>query len=149
MEDALPDRPAPTDRCCAIKSQAPTNSDALDREIAGAVEAAHEFAEASPWPDPATATTHVYSSRESRATSAVPPPQPVPPREITYMQAPSKRSSEEMAKNPAIFVLGEGIGKRGGNFNTTAGFTTSTAPSGCATRRSASAVSSAWPAARP
>src|SRR5437773_2415534 len=26
-----------------------------------------------------------------------------------------------MTKNPQIFVLGEGIGKRGGNFNTTAG----------------------------
>ena len=26
-----------------------------------------------------------------------------------------------MAANPAIFVLGEGIGERGGNFKTTAG----------------------------
>jgi 2-oxoisovalerate dehydrogenase E1 component len=37
------------------------------------------------------------------------------------MKATLEALSEEMAKNPTIFVLGEGIGKRGGNFNTTAG----------------------------
>ena len=42
-------------------------------------------------------------------------------REITYMQATLEALSEEMAQNPTIFVLGEGIGKRGGNFSTTAG----------------------------
>jgi 2-oxoisovalerate dehydrogenase E1 component len=42
-------------------------------------------------------------------------------RELTFMQATLEGLAEEMAKNPAIFVLGEGIGKRGGNFNTTAG----------------------------
>jgi len=42
-------------------------------------------------------------------------------REITYMQATLEALSEEMAKNPTIFVMGEGIGKRGGNFNTTKG----------------------------
>src|SRR5688572_24828321 len=42
-------------------------------------------------------------------------------RELTYMKATLEALSEEMAKNPRIFVLGEGIGKRGGNFNTTSG----------------------------
>lgn len=42
-------------------------------------------------------------------------------REITFMKATLEALSEEMAKNPRIFVLGEGIGKRGGNFNTTKG----------------------------
>ncbi|MCA9426541.1 MAG: alpha-ketoacid dehydrogenase subunit beta [Candidatus Omnitrophica bacterium] len=42
-------------------------------------------------------------------------------REITFMQATLEALSEEMAKNPKIFVMGEGIGKRGGNFNTTKG----------------------------
>ncbi len=37
------------------------------------------------------------------------------------MQATHEALAEEMARNPAIFVLGEGIGKRGGNFKTTAG----------------------------
>lgn len=42
-------------------------------------------------------------------------------RDITYMQATLEALSEEMAKDPTIFVMGEGIGKRGGNFNTTKG----------------------------
>ena len=33
------------------------------------------------------------------------------------MQATLEALSEEMARNPRIFVLGEGIGKRGGNFD--------------------------------
>src|SRR5205807_4821599 len=42
-------------------------------------------------------------------------------REVSYMQATLEILSEEMARNPKIFVRGEGIGKRGGNFKTTAG----------------------------
>src|SRR4029077_19155725 len=42
-------------------------------------------------------------------------------RTITYMQATLEALAAEMADNPAIFVLGEGIGKRGGNFKTTEG----------------------------
>jgi 2-oxoisovalerate dehydrogenase E1 component len=42
-------------------------------------------------------------------------------RDITYMQATLEALSEEMARNPKIFVMGEGVGKRGGNFNTTKG----------------------------
>jgi 2-oxoisovalerate dehydrogenase E1 component len=37
------------------------------------------------------------------------------------MKATLEALSEEMAKNPRIFVMGEGIGKRGGNFATTTG----------------------------
>jgi 2-oxoisovalerate dehydrogenase E1 component len=37
------------------------------------------------------------------------------------MQATLESLSAEMARNPGIFVMGEGIGKRGGNFKTTAG----------------------------
>ena len=37
------------------------------------------------------------------------------------MKATLEALTEEMARNPKIFVLGEGIGKRGGNFATTAG----------------------------
>jgi 2-oxoisovalerate dehydrogenase E1 component len=42
-------------------------------------------------------------------------------REITFGQATLEALSEQMAKDPTIFVMGEGIGKRGGNFRTTAG----------------------------
>jgi 2-oxoisovalerate dehydrogenase E1 component len=37
------------------------------------------------------------------------------------MQATFEALAEEMARDPAIFVLGEGVGKRGGNFKTTTG----------------------------
>jgi 2-oxoisovalerate dehydrogenase E1 component len=42
-------------------------------------------------------------------------------RELTYTAAAREALTEEMERNPAIFVMGEGIGARGGNFNTTAG----------------------------
>ncbi len=42
-------------------------------------------------------------------------------RQITWMEATLESLANEMAHNASIFVLGEGIGKRGGNFKTTAG----------------------------
>jgi 2-oxoisovalerate dehydrogenase E1 component len=101
--------------------------DTIDAEVAAVVAEAQQFAESSPWPDPATATAHVYATPEVSAatsprvatrglTSAAPAT-----RELSFMQATHEALSEEMARNPAIFVLGEGIGKRGGNFKTTAG----------------------------
>ncbi|HAK96441.1 MAG TPA: alpha-ketoacid dehydrogenase subunit beta [Planctomycetes bacterium] len=42
-------------------------------------------------------------------------------RELTYTDAAREALAEAMRRDPTIFVAGEGIGKRGGNFNTTAG----------------------------
>src|SRR5689334_6084805 len=42
-------------------------------------------------------------------------------REITYTAAAREALAEAMAQDPTIFVVGEGIGVRGGNFNTTQG----------------------------
>src|SRR5438128_7696896 len=42
-------------------------------------------------------------------------------RDLSFMEATLEGLSEEMARDPAIFVLGEGIGQRGGNFRTTVG----------------------------
>lgn len=42
-------------------------------------------------------------------------------REMTYTDAAREGLSEEMARDPMIFVVGEGVGARGGNFNTTVG----------------------------
>jgi 2-oxoisovalerate dehydrogenase E1 component len=42
-------------------------------------------------------------------------------RELTFVEAAREALAEEMARDPAIFVVGEGIGARGGNFNTTLG----------------------------
>ena len=93
---------------------------AIEQEVAALTEAAHEFAEGSAYPAAASATTHVYAEprtgplRDCPATDAT-------PRELSFMKATLEALTEEMARNPNIFVLGEGIGVRGGNFATTAG----------------------------
>ncbi len=93
--------------------------DAIDAEVQAMVRESREYAEKSPWPDASTATQHVYCESPSS-----PRPSPLasrPSRELTYSQATHEALSEEMAKNPRIFVMGEGIGVRGGNFKTTDG----------------------------
>jgi 2-oxoisovalerate dehydrogenase E1 component len=91
----------------------------IDNEIDALLAEAQRLAENSPWPDPATAADHVYATPRAEApavgTTAT------SGQDMTFMQATLDGLREEMAKNPAIFVLGEGIGKRGGNFKTTAG----------------------------
>src|SRR3978361_2570805 len=42
-------------------------------------------------------------------------------REITFTAAAREALSEEMERQPEIFVVGEGIGVRGGNWGTTVG----------------------------
>lgn len=42
-------------------------------------------------------------------------------RELTFTAAAREGLTEEMARDPAVFVVGQGIGARGGNFNTTTG----------------------------
>src|SRR4029078_11978949 len=42
-------------------------------------------------------------------------------RELTFTDAAREGLSEEMARDPRVFVVGEVIGARGGNFNTTTG----------------------------
>jgi 2-oxoisovalerate dehydrogenase E1 component len=90
---------------------------ALEAEIAGRVEAAHRQAERSPWPDPETAAGNVYAE----PARAAPQPPPAGQRQLSFMQATLEALAHEMAHNPGVFVLGEGIGQRGGNFKTTAG----------------------------
>jgi 2-oxoisovalerate dehydrogenase E1 component len=92
---------------------------ALDAEIEEAVNQAHLRAEKSPYPAPETATNHVYAVSEP-ATRDV-PSGGGEVCEITYMKATLEALGEEMAKNPRIFVLGEGVGVRGGSFATTTG----------------------------
>jgi 2-oxoisovalerate dehydrogenase E1 component len=98
----------------------------LDAEIKALVDEAGRFAEASPMPDPATVSEHVYAASSkpeagaSQPTSNPQPPAPNP-RELTFVDAAREGLAEEMARDARIFVVGEGIGPRGGNFNTTVG----------------------------
>ena len=90
--------------------------DEIDAVIRAEVEAASRAAEIAAWPAAGTATTHVCS-----ASSPVSEPGPSASREISFTAATLEALDAEMAANPRIFVFGEGIGKRGGNFGTTAG----------------------------
>jgi 2-oxoisovalerate dehydrogenase E1 component len=102
-----------------VEQQLATNAEleAVEESIAAVVAESHHTAEASAWPDPATAATHVYAE-PARIVPESPPPGA---RSLSYAQATLEALTAEMAANPRIFVLGEGIGKRGGNFRTTAG----------------------------
>ena len=104
-------------RCPLVRvREAVPDADRIDAEVQREVETAQAEAEAAPWPDGATAAMHVTA--EPRMVAPPPPPGE---RVITYSQATLEALTHEMAANPAIFVLGEGIGARGGNFKTTAG----------------------------
>jgi 2-oxoisovalerate dehydrogenase E1 component len=95
---------------------------AIEAEIAAAVEDAQRFAEASPWPEAASATRFVYDEppgTEPTLDGSFKPDGAM--HEISFMQATLEALGEEMARDPRIFVMGEGIGNRGGNFRTTAG----------------------------
>ncbi len=92
--------------------------DAIDAEILAEVADARQFAEQSPWPDPSSATTHVYSTPTAVAT---PPSPTAAARELTWTKAAHEALSSAMARDKSIYVMGEGIGKRGGNFMTTIG----------------------------
>lgn len=103
-----------------------TDFSAIEIEVAALIAESHKFAESSAWPDPASATTHVYASQPASAmqkprngTDGVPDSGAT--REATYMRATWEALNHEMERNPGIWVMGEGIGKRGGNFKTTEG----------------------------
>ena len=97
----------------------------IDQEITALVDEAHQIAESSPLPTAESAAQHIFSVSSPRpfATNRddTSPQPPKPDRVMTYMKATLEGLTEEFEKNPNIFVLGEGIGQRGGNFATTAG----------------------------
>ncbi|MCY2984428.1 MAG: dehydrogenase E1 component subunit alpha/beta [Planctomycetota bacterium] len=96
--------------------------DAIDTEVTAIVSEARQFSEASPLPDASSASEHVYSQVRTVVRHVeLPQAQIVARREISFTQATHEALAEEMAINPRIFVMGEGIGVRGGNFMTTAG----------------------------
>ena len=94
----------------------------IESEVTALIAEARQFSETSPLPDASTASEHVYSPVRAVVQREEPPrDQATETREISFSQATHEALAEEMAVNPRIFVMGEGIGVRGGNFNTTAG----------------------------
>jgi 2-oxoisovalerate dehydrogenase E1 component len=99
--------------------------EAIESEVASLVEEAHSLAEKDPMPTAESAATHVYavSSPSPNASNNGRVSEPVEKgsRPLTYVKATLEALTEEFAKNPKLFVLGEGIGVRGGSFATTTG----------------------------
>jgi 2-oxoisovalerate dehydrogenase E1 component len=90
---------------------------AAEAAVAEQVARGRAAAEAAPPPTPADATTYVYAApREVRE-----PPADPTARQATFIQATVEALDAAMAADASVFVLGEGIGRRGGNFRTTAG----------------------------
>ncbi len=91
--------------------------DAVDNDVMEEILGATKEAESAPWPDANSALDHVLAERPA----APPAPPPANHRELSMAAATLEALDHEMALNPGIFVLGEGIGARGGNFGTTVG----------------------------
>ena len=92
--------------------------DAVNHEVAGLVKEARDFAERSEVPPSRTATAHVYSAG---VVVAPLPKSDSESRELSFVAATLEALDQAMATDPKIFVMGEGIGVRGGNFTTTLG----------------------------
>ncbi|MEE3369927.1 MAG: dehydrogenase E1 component subunit alpha/beta [Planctomycetota bacterium] len=99
--------------------------DAIEAEVRETIAEAHRFGEESAYPSAESVTRHVYCEQPAPPRSPILNQNPLAAvtdaREISYVEAGHEALSEEMRENPHIFVMGEGIGKRGGNFNTTMG----------------------------
>ena len=91
---------------------------AIDEEVRALVAEAQQFATESAFPAGDTATQHVYNETPRPAPAPPPPPGD---RITTYVAGTLEALDAEMGENPDIFVMGEGIGERGGNFTTTLG----------------------------
>ncbi len=113
--------------------------DKIEQEVAQAVQEARAFAEASLPPSAESATNHVYANSHhlSKPTSTRTNDQrpmtndqrlmtndqgPMTnDRTLSFVAATLEALDCAMAADSNIFVMGEGIGKRGGNFTTTLG----------------------------
>ncbi len=101
--------------------------DAVDAEVLSIVAEARKFAEESPLPEASTASEFVYSECNIEASASGEGDYELAVKNesnsvnTTYAQATLDALRDAMAKDATIFVMGEGIGKRGGNFMTTKG----------------------------
>lgn len=96
--------------------------DELEDAVAAEVDAANALAMEAEYPAPDDSTTHVFAASRSERPAAPPrAPAGAEPREISFVEATLEALRTAMDRDDTTFVLGEGIGARGGNFMTTAG----------------------------
>ena len=102
----------------------------IENDVKQLISESHKFAAASDFPASDSAAAHVYfedASRSQNGQSISTPTEDLTlqkgenDREITFVAATLEALDHEMSINDTIFVMGEGIGERGGNFTTTLG----------------------------
>jgi len=88
------------------------DAEKIDQEIKDEVDKAVKFAEESPFPAPQDTLDDVYveivKSNGDESTGSG------PMTEVTYLQAIIEAYDEELARDPAVFIMGEDIGKAWG-----------------------------------
>jgi 2-oxoisovalerate dehydrogenase E1 component len=99
-------------------------------EVRLEVDRAAEEADERPFPDPADATLHVYSSQPYRPPAgASSEPRGTTGNQVFLIDAVNHALTEEMARNPRVVVYGEDIqDKKGGVFTATTGLSTRFGP---------------------
>jgi 2-oxoisovalerate dehydrogenase E1 component len=99
--------------------------DEIDKEVAQIVSEARTFAEISAPPMESSATEHVYAKqnlvKEPPLANLTASPTASPSHITSFVAATLEALDQALSVDPTIFVMGEGIGKRGGNFTTTLG----------------------------
>lgn len=104
----------------------------IDQAVVGYVRESRAWAESAPLPDRSTATAHVFSNEHQLVDPHVKPQALTPDatlaelqsreqRHLSFVAATREALDQAMELDPRIFVMGEGIGVRGGNFATTLG----------------------------
>ena len=147
LEGALPDPPAARPRWSPTASPTEDDCAAIDAEVEPR---SRGRATAGPRRAPGpTPPTRRRTSTPSRATPGPRRRPRTPARSVTFMQATLEALAErDGARTRGSSCWARGSASAAATSGRPPGCTTASARSGCATRRSASAASSAWPAAR-
>ena len=102
--------------------------DVLDQTVKDKMAAAMAFANASPEPDAAEATTDVYAPSKTTAADVAAEAKlreqvrSAPDmRQITYAAALVEAAREEMTRDESVFIMGEDVGLYGGAYGATRG----------------------------
>jgi 2-oxoisovalerate dehydrogenase E1 component len=96
----------------------------IQAEVKEAVDAAAEWAESRPLPDPATVELHLYGTAHTNPPKEFTEPQHAGPRSV-MVDAINHALKEEMERNPKMVIFGEDVADgKGGVFTATKGIST-------------------------
>ena len=100
----------------------------IENDVAREIEAAVAFAEASPWEAVEDLTKHVSSAERPAAKTIPRPPARAASVEITYREAVRQAISDALRGDPRVFLMGEDVGRYGGCYAVSKGFSAEFGP---------------------